>query len=105
MNKKTGILNDQPLSDFVAKVFASKNYVIHKKLAVSCVDVNSGSYVVFDETTTDIVKAIISSASLPFIFPNQKWPGGVVCMDGGTVWNTNLASAVERCKEQVDNDS
>lgn len=26
-------------------------------------------------------------------------------MDGGTVWNTNLASAVNRCKEIVDDDS
>ena len=26
-------------------------------------------------------------------------------MDGGTVWNTNLVSAVERCKEIVKNES
>ena len=26
-------------------------------------------------------------------------------MDGGTVWNTNLVSAVHRCREQVSNDS
>ena len=26
-------------------------------------------------------------------------------MDGGTVWNTNLVSAVERCREVVDDDS
>jgi len=25
-------------------------------------------------------------------------------MDGGTVWNTNLASAVDRCREIVDKD-
>ena len=25
-------------------------------------------------------------------------------MDGGTVWNTNLASAVDRCREMVDRD-
>jgi hypothetical protein len=25
-------------------------------------------------------------------------------MDGGTVWNTNLESAVERCREMVDRD-
>lgn len=25
-------------------------------------------------------------------------------MDGGTVWNTNLVSAVERCKELVGGD-
>ena len=26
-------------------------------------------------------------------------------MDGGTIWNINLVSAVERCREQVDDDS
>ena len=26
-------------------------------------------------------------------------------MDGGTVWNTNLVSAVERCREIVEDDS
>jgi len=26
-------------------------------------------------------------------------------MDGGTVWNVNLVSAVKRCREQVDDDS
>ena len=26
-------------------------------------------------------------------------------MDGGTVWNTNLVSAVDRCLEQVDDES
>ena len=26
-------------------------------------------------------------------------------MDGGVAWNTNLVSAVERCREMVDDDS
>jgi hypothetical protein len=26
-------------------------------------------------------------------------------MDGGTVYNTNLVSAIQRCREQVDDDS
>ena len=29
----------------------------------------------------------------------------MVVMDGGTVYNTNLVSAVERCKEIVDDES
>ena len=74
-------------------------------MAVSCVDVNSGDYKVFYENSTDPVKAIVSSASIPFTFPQQVWDDGVVCMDGGTVWNTNLVSAIERCKEIVDDES
>lgn len=52
------------------------------------------------------MKAIVSSASVPFFFPHQVWPDrDVVCMDGGTAWNTNLVTAVERCREVVDDDS
>jgi hypothetical protein len=29
----------------------------------------------------------------------------VICMDGGSVWNTNMVSAIERCREEVDDDS
>jgi len=35
------------------------------------------------------------------VFPPQKL-NGYVFMDGGTVWNANLATAVEQCKELVD---
>ena len=62
-------------------------------------------YTVFNETTSDPAKAVASSASIPFIFPHQVWSEDVVCMDGGTVWNTNLASAIHRCEEIVDDHS
>ena len=64
-----------------------------------------------NETTSDPAKAIISSASIPGVFPHRVWPKlgpngeDVVCMDGGAVGNTNLVSAIERCREQVDDDS
>jgi predicted acylesterase/phospholipase RssA len=41
---------------------------------------------------------------IPGVFENLKWKGHVL-MDGGTVWNTNFVDAVERCREQVDDDS
>mmetsp|Transcript_1538 Transcript_1538/g.2713 ORF Transcript_1538/g.2713 Transcript_1538/m.2713 type:complete len:338 (-) Transcript_1538:193-1206(-) len=106
LNKHSGIFDSQPLSDFLTKIFEEFEWKIKRKIVVSCVDVNSGSYVVFNEKTTDIVNAVVSSASIPFIFPNVQFnASSVVCMDGGTVWNTNLVSAVERCREQVDDDS
>ena len=47
----------------------------------------------------------MTSASIPFVFPLQHWENGLNVMDGGAVWNTNLVSAVQRCKEQVKADS
>jgi predicted acylesterase/phospholipase RssA len=65
------------------------------------VDANTGNYVTFDENHEDPAKMVVSSASIPFVFPTQVWdyPDKIVCMDGGTVFNINLISAVEKCRE------
>mmetsp|Transcript_7046 Transcript_7046/g.11860 ORF Transcript_7046/g.11860 Transcript_7046/m.11860 type:complete len:172 (+) Transcript_7046:541-1056(+) len=60
----------------------------------------------FNETEVDLALVVVSSASMPFIFPNRFWKDrGVDCIDGGTAYNTNLVAAIERCREQVDDDS
>ena len=52
------------------------------------------------------MKSVLSSAAIPFVFPDQKWDDGqTVAIDGGSVWNTNLVSALKRCREDVDDDS
>jgi len=106
VTEKSGVLDDSPLTQFLTDVFEDYNWEVKRKIVVSCVDVNSGDYHLFNETIGhDIVKGIVSSASIPFAFPHQVWEDkGIVCMDGGTVWNTNLVSAVERCREEVDSD-
>ena len=45
----------------------------------------------------------VASSSVPFVFPNRHIEGRIL-MDGGTVWNSNLESAIERCREIVDRD-
>ena len=45
----------------------------------------------------------LASSSVPFVFPNQHIDGRIL-MDGGTVWNSNLEGAVERCREIVNKD-
>jgi predicted acylesterase/phospholipase RssA len=61
---------------------------------MSSVDVNSGTYVLYDQKSPqDAVRAALSSASIPFAFPNQKWDDGTVAMDGG-IWNLNIISAI-----------
>ena len=66
-------------------------------MVTACDDVNTGRYITFNESSPDLEKSSVSSSSIPAAFPNQQWPdydGGVICMDGGTVWNINVASAV-----------
>ena len=60
----------------------------------------------FNETIADMPRATLSSGSIPGAFPPQPWPEfDVTCIDGGTLWNNNFMSAIQRCREIVDNDS
>jgi len=72
-------------------------------MVVSTVDTQTGSYQQFTEAVpiADLPTAVISSASIPGVFAPRAFRGNNF-MDGGTVWNTNLVSAVERCMEIVD---
>jgi len=102
------VLDTSPLLKFIEDFFAEFGPEIRRRLVVSSVDALNGNYVLFNETTEDPTKAILSSASIPFVFPFQDWTINnqqVIAIDGGSVWNTNLVSAVERCKELVDDES
>ena len=102
---KTGIWDDSPLYNYLTDFMKTHNNTFHRKWVVSSVNVETGSYMTYNETCPDPAKAAVSSSSIPFVFPNQVWPDGSIVMDGGTVWNTNLISAIQRCREQVDDDS
>lgn len=87
--------------------------VIKRKIVVSCVDASTGAVHIFNETSSDPIKGVMSSASIPFVFPHQVWAPfthdnptskDLVCIDGGTAYNVNLVSAVERCRETADSD-
>jgi predicted acylesterase/phospholipase RssA len=76
-------------------------------LVVAAVDAGTGEFVAFTEKNTeakDLPHAIVASASVPFIFKAAKWFDRVL-IDGGSVWGTNMQSAIDRCKEIVDDDT
>ena len=78
------------------KFFKDHGNVPKRKYVISATDVNSGSYLTFNETSTDPVQDIISSASIPFAFPyiTHKDHPDYYTTDGGVVWGTNLVAAV-----------
>ena len=49
-------------------------------------------------------QAAFASGSIPAVFPPQHFRGYVL-MDGGTVWDVNVQSAVNQCLEIVDDES
>ena len=53
----------------------------------------------------DMARAAITSSSIPTVFPPHVWEGRGIFMDGGTVYNVNMNSAIEQCLEVVDDES
>ena len=96
--------NTAPLDKYISDFIALHGPNFRRKVDVLAVDANTGAALRYDETTTDPVKAVLSSAAIPFVFPSIKW-GGHVAIDGGSVFSVDLATAIHRCREIVDSDS
>jgi predicted acylesterase/phospholipase RssA len=67
-----------------------------RRVSVSCADANTGDFIEFNQNNTnyyDFGQAGLSSGSIPVVFPPQLFQGHT-CMDGGTVWNVNIDSAI-----------
>lgn len=105
LTTESGIYDNTPLLNLVTGFFTQFK-TLKRKTVVSSVDVNTGEYVVFDDSHPyeDLPYLTVASASIPFIFPHRHY-GNHILMDGGTVWNTNLVSAVDKCKELGHEDS
>ena len=103
------MVDTSPLRKFLTDFFKSHGEEYKRKVAFSAVNAADGNYEIFDESLglNDKVNAVMSSAAIPFAFPSQHWEfegSNLVAMDGGSVWNINLASAVQRCQEIVGED-
>jgi len=100
---ESGVYDDTPLYNFVTDIVQSVQE-IQRHLLVAADDSETGDYIVFDSDKipiSEMPRRVVSSASIPLVFPDQQFDGRVF-MDGGTVYNTNLVSAVEKCLELVD---
>jgi predicted acylesterase/phospholipase RssA len=102
---KTGIVNTEPFANYALKYFHENGGKIQRRVAVASADANTGNFHVWNETEPLFSKAAVSSSSIQFIFPPQKWDDGTIAMDGGVIWGINIATAINRCKEIVDDDS
>lgn len=76
-----------------------KRYEFARRLTISAADVNTGEFVEFTQDNTsffDMALAALSSSSVPIIWPPQDFKGHLL-MDGGTIWDVNIASAIKQC--------
>ena len=99
LTTESGVFDNTPLLNLLTSFF-NQFGSLKRKTVVASADVNTGEYVTFDETHpfSDLPLLTVASASIPFIFPHRHY-GDHILMDGGTVWNTNLVSAVEKCRD------
>jgi len=103
-----GVVDNSPLQSFMMHVLAQYPEGYKKRVTISAANVETGEFHDFDQTDTtfsELAFAAHSSASIPGVFPPHKWIKRGTFMDGGTVWNINTVSAVEQCRELVDDDS
>lgn len=104
-----GMVDTSPLRNFLSNYIHDKGVTYHRKAAFSAVNANNGNYEIFNETLSeaDKVNAVMSTSAIPFAFPSQHWQfngAQLNAIDGGSVWNINIASAINRCKEVVGDD-
>jgi predicted acylesterase/phospholipase RssA len=108
--KESGVFDDHPLSVLMNEILKDigdkYGNSFKRMITIEAMDAISGSLIPFTEKTIDYLdfaKVVLSSASLPGVFPATKW-GDWLFIDGGLVWGANVVSAVKRCREIVDSD-
>lgn len=70
-----------------------------RDFSLATVNVATGEYTVWNReniTVEDLPSATLSSASIPVVFQPRPFKDQLF-MDGGTVWNVNIDSAIQGC--------
>lgn len=93
---QVSLLDDAPALETIRQIMSAKSS-FQRRVTVSAVDVGTGEFIEFTQANTnyfDFGQASLSSGSIPGVFPPQHFQGHVL-MDGGTVWDTNVDSAIK----------
>ena len=103
----SGTLDDGPLLTFMQHTINKFDH-FERRVTVAAVNIETGEFTEFNNDNInfrELAMAAKSSASIPFVFPPNKWHNRGIFMDGGTVWNLNIEAAVRQCMEIVDDES
>ena len=93
---KVSLFNTDPGLQFL-KDHIYPHESIKRKFTNAAGDVNTGEYVTMDQTNCafeDLPTCMLSSASIPGVFQPRSWGGHDYLMDGGTIWDINIDSAI-----------
>ena len=103
---KQSITDNSPLKKTLQKLVKSP---MRRKITVGTTDANSGAYVTFNDNDfiNDLnmaVNSVVFSSAIPVFFPPQFYKN-YAFIDGGLSFGMDIASAVKRCMEIVDDQS
>jgi len=98
LKHESGVVNDQPLLDYMrSQINPAGKYGEGRRSIVAATSANTGEEVVYnseDIPFEDWAQAVVSSASIPFVFPSQHFRSDLL-MDGGMCsWGVNPAITV-----------
>ena len=103
---KQSLTDNSPLRKTLLKLV---KLPIQRKITVGTTDANSGAYVTFNDNDfkndlTMAVNTVMFSSAIPVFFPPQFYKN-YAFVDGGLSYGMDIASAVKRCLEVVDDQS
>ena len=96
--QEQGLLDTSPAVAFIHDL-VEPFQKFAKRFTVAAVDANTGNYMRFNQDNIqfeELAQAAIASGSIPAVFPPQHFHD-MVLMDGGTVRNINVESAIDQC--------
>ena len=99
-----GCLDDSPALNFLDETLKKFPDGYKRRVTLASGNANNGEFTTFDQTNTDfseLHQAALASGSIPGVFPPQLYKNAVF-VDGGTIYDVNVISAVEQCLEIVD---
>lgn len=100
-----GLLSNEPLYNLIYNITSQKT--MKKRVVVSAVDAISGNYIPYalhemGDDNAQKASAVVGSSSMPVIFPPRnmsEFGEDTLLIDGGSVWNNNLLSGIEQCRQ------
>jgi len=102
--REPSLLDDDPALQTLREIVSDTGSEIRRHFTVSAVDANTGDYIAMTDKDTkfeDLAQSALSSGSIAVALPPQHLNGHIF-IDGGSVWNVNLSTAVEQCMEVVE---
>jgi predicted acylesterase/phospholipase RssA len=95
-----GAFNSAPERVLLTSVLGNRS--INRNFSIGTCDANRGVFHTFNYTntftTTELVEAVMCSSAMPAFFPFQPY-NNTIYVDGGTINNIDIASAIYLCRE------